>query len=691
MNSSIATGPTLNFHGKLTDATITDAEERRFYSPERKLESINNHGNPGIYRVLELIRPVAAGTDMLQVLDIFRDHKQEHFFPVLDAEGRPVGLVCERSLKTYVYSRYGLALLANRSQAKELDHFLTPCPSVEIDASTDQVLESAHQVAGAEGVLVTADGCYVGFVRASSLVELAHEQQMETIRQHNIALDQKNREIQAVLQNMRQGICTLLPDTSLHSGYSAHLGSILENNDLAGRSIMQVLFRFADVGPDQLQQIESALMAILDQDELMYDCNSHLLPTELRCAFNERKKILELHWSPVTDAHGQVSRLMLVVRDVSEMRQLQQQAAVQQRELQLLGEILTATEQRFRQFMQGSEILLSDCKQLLGHWRSDDVEDANDMLAALYRNLHTIKGNARTLGLNAVTDSLHEAEQILQLARESNSVLNGAQMRDALNKVEADFLQYRELYEKRLQGFVSDQKATHGNRVVSEEGWLALQQMAESRQDGALCSLLAKADSLPLNGLFENILPMVSTLSAELAKTCPHVRISAGIDSLRVVAQHYSLLESVVTHIVRNCMDHGIETVEERLLAGKSEIATIRVDVEADHTGTTVVIADDGRGLALAKLRRKGMALGLISEGDQAGDDEVAALIFHAGLSTAEQVSMISGRGVGMDAVRNSLAHVGASITVEWTDGNTSPTEYRPFGLRIHLPESIVI
>src|SRR5690606_18975404 len=110
--------------------------------------------------------------------------------------------------------------------------------------------------------------------RATSLVELAHEQQMEIVRQHNVELDQKSREIQAVLQNMRQGICTILPDLTLHSEHSTHLVNILENNALARQSVMQVLFRHADAGPDQLQQIEAALTAILDQDELMYTCNA---------------------------------------------------------------------------------------------------------------------------------------------------------------------------------------------------------------------------------------------------------------------------------------------------------------------------------------------------------------------------------------------------------------------------------
>lgn len=691
MDTLSARESTTGLSATATNGAVSEANERRFYSPERHLEQLRGYGNPGIHRLLEMIRPVAEGTDMLQVLDVFRDHQQEHFFPVLDSEGRPVGLVCERSLKSYVYSRFGLALLSNRSQAKVLEHFMSPCPCVEIDATTDQVLESAHQVAGAEGVLITSKGCYVGFVRASSLVELAHAQQMEIVRQHNVALDQKNREIQAVLQNMRQGICTILPDMTLHSDYSAHLGSILENNELARQSVMQVLFKHADAGPDQLQQIEAALMAVLDQDELMYTCNAHLLPTELNCTFGGRSKVLELHWSPVTDADGQVARLMLVVRDVSQMRQLQQQAAVQQRELQLLGEILSVKERRFSQFMHGSAISLSHSKQILECWRTEEVEDTSDMLAALYRHLHTVKGNARTLGFNAVTDSLHEAEQILQVARESGCVLNGEQMRDALQQIESDFLQYRKLYETRLQGFGDDVNVSKSAHIVDEQWWQTLKQIAENRQDKELISLLARADSSHMGQLMESVIAGVSTLSAELGKQCPDVKLSGNMNNVHVSDENIVRLESVMTHIMRNCLDHGIESAQERTLAGKPEKGTITVDLENTGTGAVLTVTDDGRGLALARLRNKAESLSLLAPEDLASDERVAELIFHSGISTTEKVSMISGRGVGMDAVRSALADVGATINIRWLGSSSANPDYRPFQLYINLPASMLI
>lgn len=638
-------------------------EDRRFYSPEQTLLRQQGRGNPGILRLLELIRPVAEGTDMLQVLDVFRDHQHEHFFPVLDAHGHPVGLICERSLKSYVYSRFGMALLANRSQAKVLANFLTPCPSVEIDAATADVLDAAHQIAGAEGVLVTANGCYVGFVRASSLVELAHEQQLDIVHAHNLELDRKNTEIQAVLQNMRQGICTILPDLRLHADHSAHLLNILARETLAGASIMQVLFAHADLGPDALQQIEAALMAILDQEEWMYDCNAHLLPVELTAVFEGQRKILELHWSPLSNASGLVERLMLVVRDVTRMRQLQQQAEQHQRELRLLGDILGAGERRFLRFMQGSEAALDDCRRMLAHWHNEGVVDTHELLSALYRHLHTVKGNARTLGLAAVTDNLHAAEQLLQEARATGCVPDGQAVREALRQVDEDLQQYRTLYQQQLQGFGND---VHANA-------------------SAPLSLLA---------LMAQVLGTLPALAAEVGKPAPQVTLSGLSTELVIQAIHVARLESVMTHILRNSLDHGIEPAGERQALGKSAVATVSVSARADSTGVTLIVADDGRGLALNTLRDKARALAQTANAgaDPAHmtDEEAAELMFHPGLSTAQQVSMISGRGVGMDAVRHLLAEAGASIAVHWQSTADEHCAYRPFALHIALPDSIL-
>lgn len=622
---------------------------------------IAEHGNPGILRWLEVIPTVTMGTPMLQVLDVFRDNQHEHFFPVLDSEGKAVGLICERSLKSYVYSHFGVALLANRNRAKVLEDFITPCPCVEFDEPTSKVLDAVHKLTGAEGVIITANGRYVGFMRTSTLVELAHEQQIGIVKKHNLELDRKNNEIQAVLKNMRQGFCTILPDLILHPDYSAHLVSILEQDNIAGQSIMDVLFSYTETGADQLQQIEAALAAMLGQDELMYECNSHLLPHELHAEFAGKAKILELHWSPMSNNDSVVERVMLVVRDITQMRKLQQQAVRQQRELQVLGEILNAGQKRFSSFMRDSERSLAECWKILEHSYKNGNNDQSGMVAAMFRQWHTLKGNARTLGLNSVTDNLHEAEQVLQSAREGGYAVDLKDIQTALERIAEDFVQYSAVYHQRISNFVGSLEAD--NELVRP---------------------------FPLIEVFSCVCDSLPALAKELGKETPQLDVQEEADTLFISAQYRSCLESVMTHIFRNSLDHGIETLAERLAAGKAAEPVLKVCVESDADVVRLIVSDDGRGLDIESLRNKAYANGLISSPGDMSDDEAADLIFHPGLSTAKHVTLVSGRGVGMDAVRHLLSGVGASIRVQLLAKVDDELLFQPFALHIDLPVSML-
>lgn len=659
-----------------SDSQLPD-NERRFYSPERQLQRLGDAGNPQIRRWLEMIRPVALDTDMLRVLDVFREYQQEHFFPVLDDEGRPRGLVCERSLKNYVYSRYGMALLANRGQPKLLEHFISECPQVDVEVPLEQVLAAAHSRPNGEGVMVVWQGRYLGFVRASALVELAHELQMQTVHQHNLELDRKNRDIQAVLQNMRQGICTLLPDLTLHADYSAHLVELLGRDQLAGLSLHELLLQHAGLGADRLQQIETALGAILGQDLLMYECNAHLLPAELQASLGGQQKRLELHWRPLLDADERVERLMLVLRDVTRLTQLQEQSSRQQRELQLLNEILLCGQARFSEFMQQArEGLQGLLEQLDGQpgWQPD----------AAYRLLHTLKGNARTLGLLALTDNLHAAEELLQQPAQAGKAEPPPLMREALTDCQQDLQAYQQLFDQRLCGFAASQSS---DAIQLDRGlWQQLQQLARRQPDGRLQQLLARQSLRPLHELLESQLQGLDTICRELHKPRPKVRINGNLYGTALQPPVARSLADCLTHILRNCMDHGIESPSQRLQAGKPEQGELHIEVAYVADGICLRLQDDGRGLGLAELRQRAEQRGELLPQQACSDEQLAELVFRRGLSTATQVSMLSGRGVGMDAVRSALQSVGGDVRLYWQQSSDVGQPRRAFGLGIRLP-----
>ncbi len=132
------------------------------------------------------------------------------------------------------------------------------------------------------------------------------------------------------------------------------------------------------------------------------------------------------------------------------------------------------------------------------------------------------------------------------------------------------------------------------------------------------------------------------------------------------------LLDAPLTHLARNAADHGIETPERRELAGKPRRGTVTISVQETAASIVLAISDDGGGLDLARIRSKAEALGLVAPGVEMGKADIVNFIFASGLSTAEQVSDVSGRGVGMDVVKRMIDQAGGRIDVETEAGRGS-------------------
>ncbi|MDP6882048.1 MAG: chemotaxis protein CheW [Alteromonas macleodii] len=185
---------------------------------------------------------------------------------------------------------------------------------------------------------------------------------------------------------------------------------------------------------------------------------------------------------------------------------------------------------------------------------------------------------------------------------------------------------------------------------------------------------------LPVNMTFNRFPRVVRDLSSKLGKKVDLV-IQGGNTEI-----DKSLIEKLVdplTHLVRNSIDHGIESPEKRLEAGKSENGTVILSAEQKGSSIIIGIIDDGAGLNKARIVEKATQNGLTVTPDMP-DSEIWQLIFQAGFSTAAEVTDVSGRGVGMDVVRRNIESIGGRIEIESSQGEGS-------AFYIHLPLTLAI
>lgn len=183
--------------------------------------------------------------------------------------------------------------------------------------------------------------------------------------------------------------------------------------------------------------------------------------------------------------------------------------------------------------------------------------------------------------------------------------------------------------------------------------------------------------------LFGALPRLVRDLSSELGK---QVMIDLDGGDVELDREMIETIRDPLTHLIRNAIDHGIEAPSARLGSGKREIGLIAIAARQSGNTINIVIADDGRGLDEDRIAAKAIATGLVTAAERASmpRDKILNLIFEPGFSTAETVSTVSGRGVGLDVVRQNLEKVGGSIRVASTPGEgTSFTLHIPLTLSI--------
>ena len=540
---------------------------------------------------------------------------------------------------------------------------------------------------------------YVSSVAQSLVTTIKNIRMREVIEEHartleakveerTAALHQKNQDIANMMANMHQGLFTITEGGLVHKEYAAYLEKIFETDRIAGRNVNDLLFANSTLGADARDQNITAVDAIVGEDSMMYEFNSHCLVSEMTIAFEDgNEKILELDWDPILNDDDVVERLMITVRDVTEIRALEEAAKGQQRELELIGEVLAIDAGKFAEFLRGSKQFMSACQQAI----KNNSEKSADVIAELFRNMHTVKGNARTYGLSLLTDVVHEVETTYDILRSGDSIdWDQEYLLTELAQAQSLLAEYETIFRDKLgrDGDISKGVSLDPERIAS---WLdSIRAITEKSMDSDVkevvseaYSMLVSLESEPLSKVIAEPVQSMASMAEQLGKPVPKVEIDDA--DVLIDGRVHSMVNNIFTHVLRNAVDHGIESPEARLESGKAEFGCVRLDTKAESDFVYFSVSDDGRGIALEKIRALAFEKGIIGEDTILVDQEVANLVFHSGFSTADQVSDLSGRGVGMDAVRQFLESEGGAIELRLTGGSEGDA-FRAFETVISLP-----
>ena len=302
------------------------------------------------------------------------------------------------------------------------------------------------------------------------------------------------------------------------------------------------------------------------------------------------------------------------------------------------------------------------------------ITDFGDALQEMEETINRIRDQVRRLEIEA-----ESRETLIRSQSGSDS---------SFDELEMDRYTMLQTISRALNEATSDMmdlKDTLVNRSRDAETLLHQQ----ARVGGEIQEGLTRTRMVPFARLIPRLRRIVRQVSGEVGK-------SVRFDAYNVEGElDRNVLERIVApleHMLRNAVDHGIEDKEKRVAAGKSEQGRISLRLSREGGYVLLTISDDGGGINVDAVRAKAIDRGLITEGQDVSDHEVMQFIMHAGFSTAQKLTQISGRGVGMDVVGSEIKALGGSITIDSTYGvGTEFTIRIPFTVSINRALMVIV
>jgi two-component system, chemotaxis family, sensor kinase CheA len=478
----------------------------------------------------------------------------------------------------------------------------------------------------------------------------------------NTALIETQNAVRNLLDNADQGFLAIGPDLLVGSQSSAACERLL-GGPPAGAAILDLLY--PGQSSDGVRNMQAILTSVfLDSADSVRDLKIELLPD----AFTVNGRSLKASYKFLADN----GRLMLILTDVTETTRLAQEVERERQRLEMIVFAIT----------EGDTFasLIDDYRKFLTEELPAFVDrfEAAIESGELYRKLHTHKGLLAQFSFHWSPRCLHDVETALAEG-------SGWTRETARAAFGSDVL--LEALERDLAGLAAalgdDAPSSGGARMpanklkavsrtaqtilASEEGRSASPQLRKLLHSLAEVSMI---DVKSMLGLHSRGVP---ALAARLDKAAAPVRIEG--DDVCLPPDRYSAFLRSLVHVFRNAVDHGLETPEERESAGKAEEGAIVCAVRNRGEWVEIEIKDDGRGIDRAILEEKLLAAGR-SQSD-VSRLTLAGLVFIQGLSSRDEASDISGRGVGLAAVKHELDVLGGSVMVDSSAGEGTLFRFR--------------
>lgn len=467
------------------------------------------------------------------------------------------------------------------------------------------------------------------------------------VEERTVQISSINRTMKALLDSLGQGFLIFNSEGKCLDIFSKACNEIFETDPT--KKLIWELLKL----PEKEVEGFKKWMLTLFSEMLPFEDLSNLGPA----IFNHSgQKNISLSYYPLRDENNLIQAVVLVGTDITSLVAAEKNLKQEKEYAQFIIKLIQRKKQ-VSQFITEINRLITDLEKCTTNEHTS--WDKN----SLFSIIHTIKGGAGTYSQIEMVDACHDAEDILSNVEKSFSSQQAILFKQKSKLIRTKFEEFKNSTKEILGShIVENEKIIEIQEVDFRQSMKFLIQNNESK-DFAL-ELETKYLLEPIQNYFYIYQDHVERMALALNKKVNPLDISKN--NILVFPGIYDHLFACLIHTFNNSLDHGIEPAEERFELGKNEQATIKVDFKiltSPNPTLNIIISDDGRGISPQKIREKLSKMGINTDNET--DPEVIQHIFDEQFSTKESVTQTSGRGVGMQAIKEAAEGLGGTAYVE--------------------------
>ncbi|WP_026882738.1 ATP-binding protein [Clostridium akagii] len=616
------------------------------------------------------------------VHEYFEANKEVEGIVIADVD-KPVGLLMRTDFYQKVGRQFGYSLYMNRNiQLIMKSHIV--CVDISCDmAKIGFIAMNRSKDDLYDFIVVLEDDKCAGVVSIRELliemsktkereIELLSKQQLilkkanEVEKIHSMEIEQKNSSIKNLLNNAGQGFLLFGKDLNIYPEYSRECIEIF-GNKIENKNILDMLA--LSMEDENIQIMRDVFSNVFNEPS---KAKNKIYLSVLPQIIKINKKSIEIQWKVINNLSQK--SIMIILTDITEKEILENKNIEEKNNVKLIietikhkEEVNSAFENLKKFFTDGAYEIINGCN------------DKKQILYEIYRIVHTMKGDFALYSVHNTSKRLHKLEDRLSVMLDNMENVNIYDIVEFVKNVNGDKIISKDI--KTIDSSLGDGYFEKEDLIaVSEERLNDIEEEIKRKYQGK-----DQKDMLVIinNLKFTNVKHIIGSyndytksMAEKLDKVIDDFKIYG--DDVYIDKKRYTKFIRSLVHIFKNIIDHGIEEPDARIYAGKAEYGEISCYIEKAEGKFIMNISDDGNGIDYEIIREKAIEKGIYSrnEIDTFTQEEILEIIFMDKFSTKNQVSMLSGRGVGLAAVRGEIENIGGTVKMYTQKGKFTRFEF---------------